>query len=254
VSTRNRTDDLHCELEQRGFTSVLHVAGPLDVHTSPALRTAFLKCLADEPDLVVIDLAGVKIVEEIALSVLPALARHAATWPGSAVALAADEPRVVNALDRMAVCHNLPLYPSLGAAIARTESDGAQRRLRRRLPAMLSSTSEARELVNRVCVQWGLYSLTDVAQLIITELVSNVIRHAHTDMDVSVALRHRYLHLAVRDGSTEQPRRGGANESLREEGRGLLVVEALTAAWGFAPAPDGKVVWATLHVPRDGAR
>ena len=254
MSAWNGADDLRCKLEHRGFASVLHVAGPLDMHTSPALRTAFLKCLADEPDLVVIDLAGMQVIDEIALTVLPALARHAATWPGSSVALANATPLMVGALDRMAVCRNLPLYPSLNAAIARGEPTAPPRRLRRHLPPALDSTAEARDLVDRVCIQWSLRSITDVAQLIITELVSNVIRHAHTDMEVSVALRRRYLHLAVRDGSSEAPRRGGPNESLREEGRGLLVVEALTTAWGCAPAPDGKVVWATLRAPRDGVR
>ena len=35
-----------------------------------------------------------------------------------------------------------------------------------------------------------------------------------------------------------------------EGGRGLILVDALAAAWGSTPAPDGKHVWATLRVPR----
>jgi anti-anti-sigma factor len=246
--------DLRCELERLGFTSVLHVAGPLDMHTSPDLRTAFLKCLADEPELVVIDLADIRVVDEIALTVLPSLARHAATWPGSSIALAAAAPPVATALDRMAICRHIPIYSSLSAALARADRAGLPRRLRRRLPPQLASTSVAREMVDQVCVQWGLYSLTDVAQLIVTELVSNVIRHARTDMEVSLALRQRYLHVAVRDGCAAAPRRGAPNDSLREEGRGLLVIEALTTAWGYAPAHGGKVVWATLRAPREAVR
>jgi hypothetical protein len=41
---------------------------------------------------------------------------------------------------------------------------------------------------------------------------------------------------------------GGADmgEIPQEDGRGLLVVSALTRAWGCIPVPDGKVVWATI--------
>src|SRR5262249_61526961 len=82
MNTPLAPDDLRCELEHRGFTSVLHVAGTLTVGTTPHLRTAFLKCLADEPDLIVIDLASLQHEGDTALTVFPALAQHAATWPG----------------------------------------------------------------------------------------------------------------------------------------------------------------------------
>jgi anti-sigma regulatory factor (Ser/Thr protein kinase)/anti-anti-sigma regulatory factor len=249
--------ELRCALEQRGFTSVLHVTGTLDVGTSPFLRSAFLRCLADEPELIVLDLAAMRLSDDVVLNVFPALARHAAAWPGSPVAIAAAAPTVATALDRMAVCRYVPLYPSANAAIAQVASSegasDARRRLSAQLEPSLAATAAARRVVDRACHTWDVPELNDIAQLIVTELVSNVIRHARTTMEVSVALRQRCLHLSVRDGSFEQPRPGGTpNVSLREEGRGLLVIEALTAGWGSTPTADGKVVWATLRAPANG--
>src|SRR5262249_20063963 len=131
--------DLRCVLEQRGFTSVLHVAGTLDRSTSPFLRSAFLKCLADEPELIVLELAGMRLTDEVVLTVLPALARHAAIWPGSPVALAAVTPPVASALDRMAACRSIPRFASLSAAIAHTECGAASRRFRTRLEPTLAA-------------------------------------------------------------------------------------------------------------------
>jgi anti-sigma regulatory factor (Ser/Thr protein kinase) len=75
-------------------------------------------------------------------------------------------------------------------------------------------------------------------------------------MEVGVARDRRLLHVSVRDHGTGLPRLGGgpgaddkpAGDELREDGRGLLVVSALTHAWGCNPLPDGKVVWATLRI------
>jgi hypothetical protein len=97
-------------------------------------------------------------------------------------------------------------------------------------------------------------------------------------MEVGVAHDRRLLHISVRDHAAGLPRLGGAQrpvervlataavapgpttapaahsvpepsaEQLREDGRGLLVVSALTHAWGCTPVPDGKVVWATLRI------
>jgi hypothetical protein len=43
-------------------------------------------------------------------------------------------------------------------------------------------------------------------------------------------------------------RRQSPSES-DDHGRGLLIVEAVASAWGSAPTPDGKVVWAAVRVP-----
>jgi len=65
-------------------------------------------------------------------------------------------------------------------------------------------------------------------------------------MTVHIARRTRHVHVAVRDGSPAEPvinREAG----LTERGRGLMLVEAIAAHWGWLPTDDGKVVWASLR-------
>jgi anti-sigma regulatory factor (Ser/Thr protein kinase) len=120
-----------------------------------------------------------------------------------------------------------------------------------RLAPTLDATTTARQLVETACRDWQVEHVRDVAQLVITELVSNVLRHAGTDMDVVVSLRTGFLRLAVRDGSTALPRLGTPGDTVSEAGRGLLVIEALCAEWGTAPNSGGKVVWALLPLAAD---
>ena len=57
------------------------------------------------------------------------------------------------------------------------------------------------------------------------------------------------LHVAVQDGAAGQPRLHRsvpAGPTASPRGRGLLLVNAMAAAWGAMPARGGKVVWATL--------
>ncbi|MFI5911150.1 ATP-binding protein [Dactylosporangium sp. NPDC051541] len=118
------------------------------------------------------------------------------------------------------------------------------------LPPLLDATAAARHLVGRACCRWGFEPVRDVAELIVTELVSNVLRHAGTEMEISVSRDGRRLLISVYDGGSGMPRLGGraAREMLPEDGRGLLVVSALARAWGCIPVPGGKVVWVTVGI------
>jgi signal transduction histidine kinase len=109
---------------------------------------------------------------------------------------------------------------------------------------------QVRNLVTQACDAWQRAELAATASLIATELVANVVRHAHTTMEVTLGLRAGRLAVAVRDGSRTMPRptdppvnQGG--------GRGLRIVRDLTEAWGVLPIYDGKVVWGRLAA--DGA-
>ncbi|WP_432830480.1 ATP-binding protein [Dactylosporangium sp. CA-092794] len=250
-----RAEDLRASIERRGDATVVRLGGVLDVDSSPSLRSAVLACLAAEPSVIVLDVADLRHGDDVALTVLPALAQHAAAWPGSAMTLAAARPPLASALDRMAVARLVPLFPTTDAALAGATgpgAGGAGERMRLTLQPMLDATAAARHLVGRACVRWGVERIRDVAELVVTELVSNVLRHARTDMEVGVARERRLLHVSVRDHGPGVPRLGGADDAeegpLREDGRGLLVVSALTYAWGCIPVPDGKVVWATMRI------
>jgi hypothetical protein len=111
----------------------------------------------------------------------------------------------------------------------------------------------ARNIVTEACARWDLVHLLGPATLIISELVSNVIDHAHTFMTVHVAVHGSCLYLSVLDGSGTPPvlRRGNSPSTLG--GRGLHLVAAVSSAWGYIAEDSGKTVWATLALdPSDG--
>jgi anti-sigma regulatory factor (Ser/Thr protein kinase) len=107
------------------------------------------------------------------------------------------------------------------------------------------SAAAARRLVVRALAVWDLPELADAAALVVSELVSNAVRHASgARMRVTVArVDERRVRVAVLDGDRTRPRvrcpgPGG------ERGRGLLIVAAEAVAWGADLLPGGKCVWA----------
>lgn len=113
------------------------------------------------------------------------------------------------------------------------------------LPATPVSASRARALVARACRDWGVRHLADDAELVITELVENAVRHAGSACDIDIELSDGELRIAARDGSAAPPRRMYPGLD-RPGGRGLLLIERLCRDWGFDVLEHGKRVWAIL--------
>ena len=116
------------------------------------------------------------------------------------------------------------------------------------LAAEPRSVGAARAAVVQRCLQWGLGSLCDDAQLIVSELVCNAVRHTGTDIDLIIRERDTGLRLEVSDGCTEQVQPRIAT-FLDEGGRGLQLVDALASQHGVRLRPGGKTVWAELDTP-----
>jgi anti-sigma regulatory factor (Ser/Thr protein kinase) len=79
-------------------------------------------------------------------------------------------------------------------------------------------------------------------ELLASELVTNVIRHAASPFTVIVRYDGNLVRVEVGDGSRALPeaRSPGVDD---ETGRGLLLLEALAAGWGVTPTLAGKRVW-----------
>jgi two-component sensor histidine kinase len=84
------------------------------------------------------------------------------------------------------------------------------------------------------------------AALVASELVTNAIVHARTDVSLRLSRTDpRLLRIAVCDDSPTLPvARSVALDA--ESGRGLRIIEAIASQWGAQPAGRGKVVWAEI--------
>ena len=89
---------------------------------------------------------------------------------------------------------------------------------------------------------------SDVAQLLVTEVVANAVRHVgDSEMVLRAELIAAGLRVEVADASTALPTAGTPSDS-QESGRGLLLLEALARRWGVQPEPGGKCVWFELDL------
>jgi anti-sigma regulatory factor (Ser/Thr protein kinase) len=114
-----------------------------------------------------------------------------------------------------------------------------------RLSPHPTSARAAREFVADTLVRWGRPGQTEAAVLLTSELVTNAIVHARTQVAVTVHLMDESLRVYVLDESTHQPSPRSDGDQLAG-GRGLKLVEALAASWGVSPEAQGKAVWFEL--------
>ncbi|MEU4557783.1 ATP-binding protein [Actinoplanes sp. NPDC023936] len=238
---------VHCEVHPEGQRLTVAVNGLLRLSDSVPLRERLLKCLAEQPEALLIDLGGLHVDQPLALSVFTAILQQAARWPGTPVLLHSPPPRTRDLLINGAY-RQLPLVADRAAAEARLSDERLViPQIRDDLLPVSGSTRHARDVVTDACLRWDLPDLVAPASLIVTELVANVIDHAHTMMALRVSLRKRYLNIAVRDGSADPPEPGGPHQPHSTHGRGLLLIDSMAYTWGWLPTESGKVVWAALR-------
>jgi len=126
-----------------------------------------------------------------------------------------------------------------------TSSATSRRSFETRLPPRPASVARARARVRGLLRDAGREDLLETALLLTSEVVTNALLHAGTEIDVAASLDDGGLRVEVRDGSPHLPsrRRYAATAGT---GRGLLMVEELGDDWGVTRHRDGKTVWFRL--------
>ncbi|MDI3405921.1 ATP-binding protein [Streptomyces cavernicola] len=116
------------------------------------------------------------------------------------------------------------------------------------------SVGHFRRILRTLLTSWGMQELCDAAELALTELLTNVLRHVPENPHCTTEILGyaRVLRVEVTDRSTK-PLRTRPQEPLTESGRGLLLVEAVTDRWGTCPPSGGgpgKTVWFECETKR----
>jgi anti-sigma regulatory factor (Ser/Thr protein kinase) len=101
-----------------------------------------------------------------------------------------------------------------------------------------------------VTAEWGLDRLSDIAELLVSELVTNAVRisaQLPARPPIQLQLRSDAVRLlaVVTDASPLPPIRKDAAPG-EESGRGLMLIQGLSDRWGRAPRRDGKTCWFLL--------
>jgi anti-sigma regulatory factor (Ser/Thr protein kinase) len=101
----------------------------------------------------------------------------------------------------------------------------------------------AREETRKALFGWGLGEYTDVAELIVSEYVTNALAHGEGPIKVRISCDGAHLHIEVHDDGPGRPVRRPVT-ARSESGRGLEVVDGLLG-------PQGG--WRTLREDATGA-
>jgi len=115
------------------------------------------------------------------------------------------------------------------------------------LPAEPASVAHARRFVRSAMQSLGASAAVDDAELLISELATNALLHARSAFTVEVSRSHDRVRICILDASPRAPRLRSYGEDATT-GRGLQLVQSLSAAWGVQPRRPGKTVWVELLV------
>jgi anti-sigma regulatory factor (Ser/Thr protein kinase) len=122
-------------------------------------------------------------------------------------------------------------------------------------PGVAQSPGRARHFLAETLDAWGgaPNGSYDDAALIVTEFAVNAIKHAKSGFTLSLDRHDDGLRITVGDADPRPPVRRTADPNATT-GRGLILVDAVAAEWGWAPHPGGKLVWAEIGSGSEGTR
>jgi anti-sigma regulatory factor (Ser/Thr protein kinase) len=140
-----------------------------------------------------------------------------------------------------------------GAGRRLRRAKGTRRSLYMTLPAADRAARQARQLTRDTLASWRLTHLEETAVLLVSELVTNAVRHAQDTYAIALRLEiaGTLLRLEVQDADPRWPQRR-TPARLDESGFGFVLMDALAGEWGVRETATGKTVWAELDIRPGG--
>ncbi|MEU6183743.1 SpoIIE family protein phosphatase [Streptomyces coeruleorubidus] len=131
--------------------------------------------------------------------------------------------------------------------LARTHTLSADRVASWEIPADPALVARARKLATEQLDEWGLWDAAFITELLVSELVTNAIRHGAPPIELRL-IRNSTLICEVSDASSTAPHLRRARD-YDEGGRGLVLVARLSQNWGTRHATVGKTIWCEQKLP-----
>lgn len=122
----------------------------------------------------------------------------------------------------------------------------ADRHAARRLARSPRAPALARDFLTEMCQQWDATPLLDSGALAVSELVTNAVVHARSDMRMTLRWDGDVLTVGVHDGNRALPVVAPPERRGVFGGRGLVMVERMAQSRGVTPDSAGKTVWCRL--------
>lgn len=148
------------------------------------------------------------------------------------------------------------------------------------LPGEPRAARHGRNFVAAACATWMLGEVRDDLVLPVSELVTNAVLHAGTDVRLTISLTRHFVEVAIGDRNPRPPIVRPVRLDLEADldaialvdgllhdqrdpalavgeagavtaGRGLHIVDAVADEWGVAELTDGKDVWFRVRTPTD---
>ncbi|MEV4349572.1 ATP-binding protein [Actinoplanes sp. NPDC049596] len=219
---------------------LVQLSGVLDAGSAPTVRSLILDLLAEQPEAVVVDVAGLRAEGPKATGMLRELRRETADWPSAHLVLSASEAAAWQDA-------GWPVWPDSAQAFAALGEPDHGHRVSLELEPAPGAARRSRELITESCGRWECPELAGPACIVVTEMVNNVVAHARTPMNVLLATHSEGMSVAVRDRSAHIPSFDGAPVPVTAYGgRGMLLIDSVSSRWGSLQLDAGKVVWALL--------
>lgn len=233
-------------VEGAGHLAV-RVRGLLSLRTAPDLRNVLLKAAAEQPRGLVCDLTDAAATRE-GLTVLHLVADQVADWPSSPLALVASAPPLLDQLARLGLSSRMPVVADLAQAAAALRHSPRLLLASTQLPPTVDAPAVSRAFVAAALTRWRADGIVEGARWVVSELVTNAVVHARTEMIVRVSLTGRRVGLSVADHGQ------AGSVRMDADSWGLRVVGQLARTWGVLPRlGDGSVVWVVLDVDAPAA-
>lgn len=241
------TSPLAITTEGAGVACLITADGVLDSSTYLQLRDAIVKAALDEPRAVLIDVNKLDVPAPSAWVVFTSARWLVDTWPSIPIHLVCEHAGRRRTIAANGVTRYVRVHPTVGEALsALADTQPPRTRARTELPASLASLRTAREFVAERLAEWSFDDLVASATVVVNVFIENVLKHTVGGPVLVLETDGKTVTISVQDCSStpaarhEDPLHGG------EQVSGLAIVASVSRAWGTAPTPSGKTVWAVI--------